>query len=160
VRRLLTLILILCLAAPARPGSQTVVLVVAADSPVKQLDSIDVRKLFLGWPVLPKGSNSPLHPLRNRGDTSCTAQRTKGEPSKDCLLDEIFLQQIVRMTAESYDRQMLKRVNQGGLRPTEFTSVSELISALSTDPGAVSFMWERDVGHNPHIRVIRVLWSD
>jgi hypothetical protein len=160
VRRLLTLLLILCLAAPARPGSQTVVLVVAADSPVKQLDSIELRKLFLGWPVLPKGSNSPLHPLRNRSDPSCAARRTKSETLQECVLDQIFLQEIVSMSPESYDLQMLKAVNQGRLRPTEFTSLNELISALSADPSAVSFMWERDVAHNPHIRVIRELWRD
>ena len=137
--------LILCLAAPARPASQTVVLVVRADSPVRELDSVAVRKLFLGWPVLPAGSSSPLHPLRNRSDA---------------LLDEIFLQEIVAMSQPNYDRQMLKRVNQGGLRPTEYTSIGELTAALNADADAVTFMWERDVGHNPHIRVIRVLWSD
>jgi hypothetical protein len=158
VRRLLTLLLILCLAAPARPGSQTVVLVVAADSPVKDLTSVEVEKLFLGLPVLVNGR--PLHPLRNRSDPSCSARHTRSEAAKDCLLDEIFLQQIVDRSGESYDREMLNRVNQGGLRPPEFTSLNELIGALSADPSAVSFMWERDVAHNPHIRVIRELWRD
>ena len=143
MRRLLAILLLLCLVAPARPASQEVVLVVSADSPLQELDSVSVRKLFLGLPVLIKGS--PLHPLRNRSDP---------------LLDEIFLQQIVAMSPENYDRQILNRVNQGGLRPTEFTSLSELTAALSADPDAVTFMWERDVGHNPRIRVIRVLWSD
>jgi hypothetical protein len=144
VRHLLTLLVILCLAAPARPASETVVLVVRADSPVHELDSVSVRKLFLGLPVLVPGS-PPLHPLRNRSDAR---------------LDEIFLQQIVAMSPESYDRQILNRVNQGGLRPTEFTSLTDLTAALSADPDAVTFMWDRDVGHNPRIRVIRVLWSD
>ena len=158
MRRLLTLILILCLAAPARPGAHTVVLVVGADSPVNNLTSVDLEKLFLGLPVLMNGR--PLHPLRNRSDPSCNVRRSRSDTAKDCLLDEIFLQQIVDRTGESYDREMLNRVNQGGLRPPEFTSLSELIGALSSDPSAVSFMWERDVAHNPHIRVIRELWSD
>jgi hypothetical protein len=138
------MILILCLAAPARPASQAVVLVVRADSPVQELDSVSVRKLFLGLPVLVKGS--PLHPLRNRSDA---------------LLDEIFLQQIVAMSQSNYDRQILIGVNrEGWLRPTEYGHLSELIAALNADPNAVSFMWQRDVGHNPELRVIRVLWSD
>jgi hypothetical protein len=138
------MILILCLAAPARPASQAVVLVVRADSAVQELDSVSVRKLFLGLPVLVKGS--PLHPLRNRSDA---------------LLDEIFLQQIVAMSQSNYDRQILIGVNrEGWLRPTEYARLSELIAALNADPNAVSFMWQRDVGHNPELRVIRVLWSD
>jgi hypothetical protein len=145
VRRLLAIVLILCLAAaPARPASQTVVLVVRADSPVSEMDSVTVRKLFLGLPVLVNGS--PLHPLRNRSDPQ---------------LDELFLQQIVAMSQATYDRQILIGVNrQRALRPPEFSSVPALLAALTADPNAVSFMWLGDVGHNPKIRVIRVLWSD
>ena len=135
MRRLLAIVLILCLAAaPARPASQAVVLVVRADSPVTEMDSVTVRKLFLGLPVLVNGKL--LHPLRNRSDP---------------LLDEIFFQQLVAMSQPAYDRQILIGVNrQGWLRPAEYNS----------DPSAVSFMWQRDVGHNPGIRVVRVLWSE
>jgi hypothetical protein len=144
MRRLLVIALLLCLVAPARPASQEVVLVVRADSPVTDLDSVSVRKLFLGLPVLVNGT--PLHPLRNRSDP---------------LLDEIFLQQVVAMSQSSYDRQMLIGVNrQLSLPPTEYTRVADVIAALNADPNAVSFMWNRDVGHNPRLRVIRVLWAD
>ena len=144
MRRVLTILLILCLVAPVRPGTQTVVLVVRADSSVKALDSVDVRKLFLGLPVLVNGDS--LHPLRNRSDP---------------LLDEIFLQQIVAMSQSSYDREILILVNrQRSLRPPEYSSVAAVVTTLESDPNAVSFMWLRDVGHNPKLRVIRVLWSD
>jgi hypothetical protein len=145
VRRLVAIVLILCLAAaPARPASQVVVLVVRADSPVSEMDSVTVRKLFLGLPVLVNGRL--LHPLRNRSDS---------------LLDEIFFQQIVAMSQSSYDRQILIGVNrQGWLRPADYYSEASVEGALSGDPNAVSYMWQRDVGHNPGIRVIRVLWSD
>jgi hypothetical protein len=144
VRRLIAIALLFCLVAPARPASQAVVLVVRADSPVTQLDSVTVRKLFLGLPVLVNGS--PLHPLRNRSDP---------------LIDEIFLQQIVAMSQSSYDRQMLIYVNrQLALRPPEFSSEAEIEAALNSDPMAVSFMWRRDVGHNSRLRVVRVIWSD
>ena len=117
---------------------------VRVDSPVTDLDSVSVRKLFLGLPVLVNGT--PLHPLRNRSDP---------------LLDEIFLQQVVAMSQSSYDRQMLIGVNrQLSLRPTEYKQVADVIAALSADPYAVSFMWNKDVAHNPGLRVIRVLWGD
>lgn len=145
VRRLTAIALLLCcLVAPARPTSQAVVLVVRADSSVADMDSVTVRKLFLGLPVLVNGS--PLHPLRNRSDP---------------LLDEIFLQQIVAMSQSGYDRQILNLVNrQRSLRPPELSSTAAVVQALSADPYAVSFMWRRDVGHNSNIRVIRVLWSE
>ena len=144
MRRVLTILLILCLVAPVRPATQSVVLVVRADSSVKALDSVDVRKLFLGLPVLVNGDS--LHPLRNRSDP---------------LLDEIFLQQIVAMSQSSYDREILILVNrQRSLRPPEYSSVAAVVTTLESDPNAVSFMWLRDVGHNPKLRVIRVLWSD
>ena len=117
---------------------------VRADSQVTELDSVSVRKLFLGLPVLVNGS--PLHPLRNRSDA---------------MLDEIFFQHIVAMSDSSYDRQILIGVNRAvSLRPVELNSTAAVVAALRADPNAVSFMWQRDVGHNPQLRVIRVLWSD
>jgi hypothetical protein len=129
---------------PVRPASQVVVLVVPANSPVTSLDSVSVRKLFLGLPVLLNGN--VLHPLRNRSDPR---------------LDEIFLQQVVAMSQSSYDRQVLNAVNrQGAFRPAEFSSMPALLSALAADPDSVSYMWQSEVGHNGTVRVIRVLWSD
>ena len=129
---------------PVRPASEVVVLVVPVNSPVTSLDSVSVRKLFLGLPVLLNGTL--LHPMRNRSDAA---------------LDEIFLQQVVAMSQSSYDRYILNGVNrQAALHPPEFSSLPALLTALAEDPNSVSFMWQRDVGHNGNVRVIRVLWSD
>jgi len=143
-RRIIVLLLLLGALAEAWPAAQTLVLVVRRDSPVTDLDSVTVRKLFLGVPVLINGT--PLRPIRNRS-----------EPH----LDEIFLQQIVAMSQPSYDRQILNGVNrQGWLAPSEAASVTRVAAELNANPNAVSFMWERDVAHNPNLRVLRVLWSD
>ena len=143
-RALLTLLLLCSLLGPIRAGQQTVVLVVRADSSVTDLDSIAVRKLFLGLPVLINGK--PLHPVRNRADQQ---------------LDEIFLQQIVAMSQSAYDRQVLIGLNrQGSIRPAEVTAQTRALEILYDDPSAVTFMWLRDVAHDPRVRVIRVLWSD
>ena len=47
-------------------------------------------------------------------------------------------------------------------RPDKLNALNEphVIEALYTDPNAVSFMWLRDVEHDPKIRVVRVLWTD
>lgn len=145
VRRIiLTVALVLCLLGQARTATQSVVLVVRADSSIVDLDSVTVRKLFLGVPVLNNGSL--LHPLRNRSDAQ---------------LDEIFLQQIVAMSQSTYDRQILIGVNrQGWLPPVEMHTSERALDTLYSDPNAVTFMWLRDIAHNPRVRVIRVLWSD
>lgn len=145
MRRLLYILLLAFgLLGPALPASQAVVLVVRADSPVSDLSSVTVRKLFLGVPVLIDGK--PLHPIRNRSEER---------------LDDIFLQQIVAMSSEAYDRQILVGVNrQGWIRPAEAASVARLNEALYADPAAVSYMWLRDVEHNPRLKVLRILWSE
>jgi hypothetical protein len=138
------LLLLLCLATQAGATSHTLVLVVRADSKLSDLDSLTVRKLFLGLPVLIDGT--PLHPVRNRSDPQ---------------LDPIFLQQIVAMSQSAYDRQILIGINrQGWLRPAEVTTTARVLDALYADSNAVSFMWLHDVANNPRVRVIRVLWSD
>ena len=142
--RKLFFVLLLALAMRVDAGPQTVVLVVRADSHISDLDPIEIRKLFLGLPVIVDGAL--LHPLRN---------------SSDPLLGPIFFQQIVAMSQETYDRQILIGVNrQGWLRPRELTDRRRVLETLYSDPNAVSFVWLRDVAHDPKIRVIRVIWDD
>jgi hypothetical protein len=144
MRRLFQLVVLLCLSVQVCAAAHTLVLVVRADSKVADLDSLTVRKLFLGLPVLVDGT--PLRPVRNRTDPQ---------------LDPIFLQQIVAMSQSAYDRQILIGVNrQGWLRPTEVNDDNKLLQTLYADPNAVTFMWLHDVERNPRVRVIRVLWSD
>ena len=143
-RRALLLLALLLGVPLGSAGTQSVVLVVRADSPISDLDSVTVRKLFLGVPVLINGS--PLRPIRNRSDAQ---------------LDLIFLQEVAAMSQSAYDRQTLIGVNrQGWLRPEELDSNMRILQKLLADPYAVTFMWARDVAHNPKIRVIRVLWTD
>jgi hypothetical protein len=144
MRRALLLAVLLCLCAGGRAGPDTVVLVVGSESHVEDLSPIEIRKLFLGFPVLVDGAL--LHPIRNRSDVR---------------LDPIFFQQIVAMSDEVYDRQILIGVNrQGRLPPVELKGHERVLQALYSDPRAVSFVWLRDVAHDPRIRVIRVLWND
>ena len=145
MRRALLLLLLLFGTVSATTAPQSVVLVVRADSPVMDLDSVTVRKLFLGVPVLINGR--PLHPIRNRADGR---------------LDQIFLQEIVAMSQTAYDRQTLTGLNrQGWLRPLEVDSGDAALQKVLADANAVTFVWQRDlVGHNTQVRVIRVLWSD
>lgn len=143
LRHLATLVLCL-LGGVLHAAERKVVLVVAADSPVQQLEPIEVQKLFLGWPVA--RDNHALRPVRNVSDPSLT---------------DVFLQYVVAMSQSAYDRRILSQVLQHGRpRPAELGKNSDVVKALTADRYTVSYMWLRDVPANPHLRVIRVLWTE
>jgi hypothetical protein len=140
---LLALLLSVAAMLPAS-ADETVVLVVSADSKVEQLDSLEVRKLFLGMTVTHNGDR--LRPLLNEGDSR---------------LKEVFLQNIVSMTDVTYDRRILRLALQDGRSlPSVFADTAMLINAVATDPTAVSFAWAKDVRRDKRIKILRVLWHD
>ncbi len=144
MRRLFLLLALLLGASPGVGGSDSVVLVVRADSALVDLDSVTVRKLFLGVPVLVNGK--PLRPIRNR---------------EDARLDAIFLQEVVAMSQSAYDRQILIGINrQGWLPPLQVESSAAALAKVREDPSAVTFTWLHEVAHDSRIRVIRVLWTE
>ena len=125
-------------------ADETLVLIVSADSKVAQLDSLEVRKLFLGMTVTHNGDR--LRPLLN-----------EAEPR----LKDVFLQNVVSMTDMTYDRRLLRLALQGGRSlPATYTDKGMLIDTVAADPTAVSFTWGKDVQHDKRIRILRVLWHD
>jgi hypothetical protein len=143
-RRLVILFALITCAAPASAAERVLVLVVSAASPVEHLDSIDVRKLFLGLPVMV--GNRSLHPVDNFSDP---------------LLRETFLQAVVAMTQWAYDQRILSQVNdEGRPRPLELESLNTVLRTLEADPQAVSFAWLKDVADNARLRIVRVLWQE
>jgi hypothetical protein len=141
---LLAVLLLLMGAASPAPPAERLVLIVSADSRVEQLDSLQVRKLFLGMTVEHNGSR--LRALLNEADP---------------MVKEIFLQNVVAMTDTAYDRQILRlALQRGALLPAVYTDTAQLLAAVAADPAAVSFAWYRDVAQNRKIKVLRVLWHD
>ena len=125
-------------------ADETLVLIVSADSKVEQLDSLEVRKLFLGMTVIHNGDR--LRPLLN-----------EAEPR----LKDVFLQNIVSMTDMTYDRRILRLALQGGRSlPAVYADKVMLIDSVASDPTAVSFAWAKDVQHDRRIKILRVLWHD
>lgn len=139
-------LLVLVLAAAILPASaeDTLVLIVSAQSKVDQLDSLEVRKLFLGMTVTHNGDR--LRPLLNESDSR---------------LEQVFLQNIVSMTDTTYDRRLLRLALQGGRAlPPVYTDAATLVDAVAADPAAVSFSWAKDVQRDKRIKILRVLWHD
>jgi hypothetical protein len=140
---LLALLLGVAAALPAS-ADERLVLIVSADSKVEQLDSLEVRKLFLGMTVTHNGDR--LRPLLNEAESRLKA---------------VFLQNIVSMTDMTYDRRTLRLALQGGRSlPVVYTDKATLINSVAADPTAVSFAWEADVQYDKRIRILRVLWHD
>jgi hypothetical protein len=134
---------LLAAAAPAR-ADESVALIVSATSPIARLDSLEVRKLFLGFSVIRDGRN--LRALRN---------------SSSGRIRQIFLQNVVAMSESTYERRLLSVALQlGQTRPAEFSSGAQLLEAVAKDPAAVSYVFSSEVAGNPRIKVLRLLWHD
>jgi len=125
-------------------AAEQLVLIVSADSKVEQLDSLEVRKLFLGLTVTHDGDR--LRPVLDEADPR---------------IKEIFLQNIVSMSDTTYDRSVLRlALIQGQIKPIAYKEMALLIKAVESDPTAVSYAWAKDVAHDPRIKILRVLWYD
>lgn len=143
VRHLLV-VLALLMAAPNCFANEKLVLIVSADSQVEQLDSLEVRKLFLGLTVVHNGRR--LRPLLN-----------EIEPH----LKDIFLQNIVSMSDITYDHHLLgMALKQGKSQPDIYKDAALLYAAVAANTNAVSFAWLKDVEKHPRLKVLRVLWHD
>jgi hypothetical protein len=120
-----------------------VVLVAAATSPLHDIDSVELRKIFLGFTVERDGL--PIKGLRNISDED---------------LNNIFLQTVVAMSEKSYKRRQLSLALRKGIpRIAEYDNVEDLIKALSNNPYSISYAREDIVVHEPGIKILRVLWE-
>lgn len=125
MRLLQTLTLaLLCAALSGRAADARLVLVASAQSPIAQISVEEERKLYLGIPLLADGQR--IQPVRNNTDP---------------VTEEMFLQKIMFMSSQAYERQILSRVfRSGGPPPLVITDKSELIRTLLADRLAVTYM--------------------
>lgn len=120
-----------------------VVLVAAASSPLRNIDSLALRKIYLGYSVKHDGIN--VKGLRNTGDEA---------------LNRIFYQNVVSMSEKLYfHRTQSHTLRQGVPRPDEYHSLDELINALTGNPYSISYMWKESAEESPNIKILRVLWE-
>jgi len=124
--------------------ADSVVLIVGTDSRVLILDAIDIKRLFLGIPVVARGTT--VHALRNDSDER---------------LHMIFLQHVVAMSEPVYERRLLAlTLEQGRRAPPVFRDAKRVIAALSADPTAVSYAWASTIRNDPRVRVLREIWRE
>jgi len=129
-------------AAATAHAESRLLLVVSAASPVKELSSVEIHRLFLGLTVIV--GERRLHALRNESDE---------------LMQRVFFQNIVSMSQAAYDRRMLAMtLQQGRTPPAVVHDTRALLETLLADPNTVSFAWAAEVEGDPRIRTLRVLW--
>ncbi|MEN6586857.1 MAG: hypothetical protein ABFE02_12525 [Sulfuricella sp.] len=127
MKRLL-LIIFMCLMWPgflsANAAGARLVIVTSAQSPIHQMTPDEARKLYLGMPMVVDGKL--IHPLRNNSDAT---------------MQEMFMQKVMFMSTQAYERQILSRVfRTGGNRPPVYTEMPELLKALESDHNAVTYL--------------------
>ena len=130
--------------AAAQPyaAELNLVVVAAKHSSISQMSPDEVRRLYLGVPVVSGGQT--VKPLIN--DT-------------DSLLREIFMQQVLFMSTDAYQRQSLSRIYRTGATPFPvYTDMPKLIEALRTDPHAVTYMLRETAIASPGVKVVAALW--
>jgi hypothetical protein len=133
--------LVLC--APAL-AQQRVVLVATEDSPIVAITALEARKIFLGIAVFSGGR--AIRGLRNLTDPS---------------LDRIFLQSLMGLSAERYERRLLSNVlKYGTTRPEEMRDAAQLAAMLEANPYTVTYVRVDGSGPPPGTKILRVLWQD
>lgn len=119
------------------------VLVSAVSSKITPLSQADVRRLFLGLPIIQNSAR--LEPVHNASDP---------------LLNEVFLQKVIFMSAQNYERQLIERVfRSGGHRPIRYTDAEKLVATLQESPDALSYMWLNKARKIPGIKVVQEIWQ-
>lgn len=124
IRRLVMLAVLTSLLPGASWAQTAVVLVAGTQSPILRITADEARHLYLGLPLLIGGKR--VKPLRNGGDPMAT---------------EIFMQRVMYMSSDAYERQMRKHLHEaGGSAPPLKADQQELLQALSSDPMAITYM--------------------
>ena len=133
-------ILLTCTLLPitiARAEEQRIAVVASAESGIMTISAKDVRRAYLGATIVLDGVE--IKPLLNQTDK---------------LAGEVFLQKILFMSSEAYERQLLARAFRGGSSPKAYQNLAELLAALQNDKAAITFMLYETAIKTSKIRII------
>jgi hypothetical protein len=124
-------------ATPVQAEEQRIAIVVSARSGIKAISAKEVRRAYLGASIVLDGLE--IKPIINQSDK---------------LAGEVFLQKVLFMSAEAYERQLLARTFRGGSLPKTYENLTDLLSALRKDNSAISYMLYETAIRTPEIRII------
>lgn len=123
---------------------QGLVLVADIRSDMLPLTLREVRKAYLGATVIRDGQE--VQPLLNMTDET---------------LYEIFLQKVMFMSSQAYQRQLVRRfLRAKGNAPRVYRNPRKLFKALAEEPRAVTYlMWKDEAARHPDLKVVSELWD-
>lgn len=128
---------VLLATAMVHAEEQRIVIVASAESGIQAISAQEVRRAYLGASIVLDGVE--IKPLRNQTDK---------------LAEEVFLQKVLFMSTEAYERQLLARAFRGESRPKDYESLTDLLAALQNDNAAITFMLYGTAVTTPEIRII------
>lgn len=121
----------------AHAEEQRIAIVASTRSGIKAISAKEVRRAYLGASIVLNGIE--IKPLLNQTDK---------------LVGEVFLQKVLYMSAEAYERQLLSRKFGGAGHPKAFENLEDLLAALQGDDATITFMLYEKAINTPDIRII------
>ena len=140
VKNIIAILLAACVlsATPmVHAEEQRIAIVASAGSGIKVISAKRVRRAYLGASIVLDGVE--IKPLLNQTDK---------------FAEEVFLQKVLFMSAEAYERQLLARAFRDGSRPKAYENLTDLLAALHNDNATITFMLYETAIHTPGIRII------
>jgi hypothetical protein len=116
---------------------QRIVIVTGEGSKIKAISAKEVRRAYLGAVIVQDGIE--IKPLRNQSDK---------------LAEEVFLQKVLFMSAEAYERQLITLTFRGGSILKAYDKFNDLLSVLKNDNTTITFMLFGTAMTTPGIRII------
>jgi hypothetical protein len=114
-----------------------IVVVASAGSGIQSISAKEVRRAYLGASIVLNGVE--VKPLLNQSDK---------------LVTEMFLQKVLFMSADAYERQLISRAFRGGSSPKAYNNPEDLLAALRINNAAITFMLYDTAIITPGIRII------
>jgi hypothetical protein len=140
VKHIIAIFLVACTLqsmSMALAEEQRITIVASTGSGIKAISAKEVRRAYLGATIVLDGVE--IKPLRNQTDK---------------LAAEVFLQKVLFMSAEAYERQLLARAFRGGSYPKAYESLNDLLAALQKDNSTITFMLYETAINTPGVRII------
>ena len=136
------MLLALLLLSITAAADRTVVLVTSASCPIEELDSVAVRKAYLGVAV--SVGSSHIRALRLTGDAQ---------------LEEVFFQSIVAMSRKSFERRALSLALRFGTpRPIEVDNLDTALQIVRTIECSIVYAWSDELVDRNGIKILQPLW--
>ncbi|NRA60210.1 MAG: hypothetical protein HRU25_04725 [Psychrobium sp.] len=125
-------------------AAKELVLVSSNATNYQTFSKLEIKKLFLGYPMIK--NSTKVQAIRNLSDQ---------------LSYQIFLQNIISMSAKNYERRLMSKTFRTGTTNVSLQhSLSQLKQQLIAQRSHVSVMWRHDILEEDKLKIVQVLWSE